>query len=295
MLPTGKPEEVGIDGVRLARAFDLLRGWLDDGTLPGAVALVARRGIVIGRCAFGNAAKPPARRPIGPDTLFAVASLTKPFIATAIMQLVEAGRLSLDHPVRELLPEFAGPGTEAITLRHLLTHTAGLPEYCPDNEDIRARQLGLEAFVRSYCRGTPTTTPGESWSYSNYGFGLAGEIIARATGQSYHRIVADDILAPLGMRNSFLLPPEAVWDRIAWVWLPDEPDTDHQRYNSGYFRKLRIPWGGLYTTREDLAVFAQAFLNGGTYGDRRILSPASVHEMTRNQLAANCGTGVTRT
>jgi CubicO group peptidase (beta-lactamase class C family) len=289
MLPTGKPEDVEMDPARLQRAFDLLRDWVEDGTLPGATALVARRGVVVGRCWFGDAVREPARRPVGPDTLFAVASVTKPFTATAVMQLVERGVLSLNQPVHEILPEFAGPGKERITLRHFLTHTSGLPEYADDNQEIRRRHLGLEAFVRSYCRGTTLFPPGTQWSYSNYGFGLAGEIVARLSGRGYHEYVAEEILGPLGMRNSFLQPPESLWDRIAWVWLPEEPHTDHERYNSAYFRRLGIPWGGLYSTPEDLAVFAQAFLEGGHWRGRRIVSPATAREMTRNQLGEAIG------
>jgi CubicO group peptidase (beta-lactamase class C family) len=289
MLPTGKPEDVGMDGARLQHAFDLLRRWVEDGTLPGATALVARRGVVVGRCWFGRAAREPERRPIGPDTLFAVASITKPFTATAIMLLAERGALAIDQPVQELLPEFAGPEKENITLRHFLTHTSGLPEYAEENQEIRRRQLGLEAFVRAYCRGTPLFVPGTQWSYSNYGFGLAGEIIARLDGRGYHRFVAEEILAPLGMEDSSLQPPERVWDRIAWVWLPEEPHTDHERYNSPYFRKLGIPWGGLYTTPEDLAIFAQVFLEHGHVQGQRIVSPSAVREMTRNQLDERVG------
>ncbi len=283
MLPTGRASEVGVDAVALERAFGLLRGWVDDGTLPGAAALVARRGVVVGRCWCGRIARAPGSPPIGADTLFAVASVTKPFTATAVMQLVEQGVISLDQPVSELLPEFAGAGKERITLRHFLTHTSGLPEYADDNEEIRRRHLGLDAFVRSYCRGQPTFAPGARWSYSNFGFGLAGEIVARYGGSGYHEHVASRILKPLGMRDSWLPPPESVWGRIAEVWLPTEPHTDYERYNSPYFRRLGIPWGGLYSTPEDLAVFAQTFLDGGAHGGRRILSPASVHEMIRNQ------------
>jgi len=285
MLPTGRPEDVGMDSAQLECAFELLRGWVEDGTLPGATALVARRGIVIGRRWFGDAVREPERRPIGPDTLFAVASVTKPFTATAIMQLVERGLLSIDEPVRELIAEFAGPGKENITLRHFLTHTSGLPEYAEDNEEIRRQQRGLDAFVRSYCRGRLLFPPGSQWSYSNHGFGLAGEIVGRVAGRGYHAFVAEEILAPLGMRDSYLQPPAEVCERIAWVWLPGEPHTDHERYNSPYFRKLGIPWGGLYTTPEDLAIFAQAFLQGGAYQGRRIVSPATAREMTRNQLS----------
>jgi len=283
-LPVGRPEEVGMDPARLQRAFDLLRGWVEDGTLPGVSALVARRGVVVGRCWFGDAVREPERRPIGADTLFAVASVTKPVTATAVLQLAERGVLSVDQPVHELLPEFAGHGRENITLRHFLTHTSGLPEYCEDNEEIRRNHRGLDAFVRSYWRGRLLFPSGTQWSYSNFGFGLAGEIVARYGGRGYHPFVAEEILAPLGMRDSHLQPPESVWDRIAWVQLPGEPPTDHQRYNSPYFRRLGIPWGGLYATPEDLAVFAQAFLQGGAYHGCRIVSPATAREMVRNQL-----------
>lgn len=285
MLPTGKPEEVGMDAARLECAFDLLRGWVEDGTLPGASALVARRGVVVGRRWYGDAVRDPKRKSVGPDTLFAVASITKPFTATAIMQLAERGRLSIDQPVYELLPEFGGHGKEHITLRHFLTHTSGLPEYCEDNEEIRRNRLGLGAFVRSYCRGRLLFPTGSQWSYSNFGFGLAGEIIARRGGRGYHTFVAEEILEPLAMRDSYLLPPESVWDRIAWVWLPDEPPTEHERYNSPYFRRLGIPWGGLYTTPDDLAVFAQAFLEGGSYHGGRLVGPLTAREMIRNQLS----------
>ena len=295
MLPTAKPEDAGMDSAKLQQAFGLLRGWVEDGTLPGATALVARRGVVVGRCWFGDAVREPARRPIGPETLFAVASVTKPFTATAVMQLAERELLSIDQPVQDLLPEFAGAGKEQISLRHFLTHTSGLPEYAEDNQEIRRRHLGLDAFVRSYCRGAPSFPPGTRWSYSNYGFGLAGEIIARLGGRGYHEFVAEEILEPLGMRDSFLRPPESVWDRIAWVWLPEEPHTDHERYNSAYFRNLGIPWGGLYSTPEDLAIFAQAFLEGGHVRGRRIVSPATAREMTRNQLADGLGEAASAT
>lgn len=285
MLPVGKPADVGMDSAQLERAFALLRGWVEDGTLPGATALVARRGVVVGRRWFGDAVRAPQRRPIGPDTLFAVASVTKPFTATAVMQLVEQGRVSIDQPVGELLPQFAGPGKDGITLRHFLTHTSGLPEYADDDDEIRRQHLGLDAFVRSYCRGRLLFPTGSQWSYSNHGFGLAGEIVARYGGRGYHAYVAEEILTPLGMRGSYLQPPTHIWDRIAWVWLPGEPHTEHERYNSPYFRTLGLPWGGLYSTPEDLAVFAQTFLQGGAYQGRRIVSPATVREMTRDQLS----------
>ncbi|HEX2988246.1 MAG TPA: serine hydrolase domain-containing protein [Chloroflexota bacterium] len=174
MLPTCKPEEVGLSPVRLERAFDLLRGWTDDGTLPGVTALVARRGKLAGRFFASWASREPSPKPVEADTIFAVASITKPFTATGLMLLVERGLVSLDQPVYTVLPEFAGPTRDGITLRHFLTHTSGLPEYAPNNEEIRRRHLGLDAFVEVYCQGEPTFEPGSRHSYSNYGYRADG-------------------------------------------------------------------------------------------------------------------------
>ncbi|MHB1413638.1 MAG: serine hydrolase domain-containing protein, partial [Chloroflexota bacterium] len=255
-----------------------------DGTLPGASALVARHGVVAGRFWAGVAQPEPTPLPVDQGTIFAVASITKAFTATAIMILAERGQLSIDQPVYHFIPEFASPEKAKITIRHFLTHTSGLPEYAEDNEEIRRRHQGLDAFVKSYCRGALLYPPGTRFSYSNFGYGLMGEIIARVSGRGYHRFVAEEILGPLGMSDSYLQPPESIYGRIAWVWLPTEPHTDYERYNSPYFRQLGIPWGGLYTTPEDLAVYAQTFLDGGRGGEHRLLSPATVREMTRDQV-----------
>ncbi|HEX2988245.1 MAG TPA: serine hydrolase [Chloroflexota bacterium] len=114
--------------------------------------------------------------------------------------------------------------------------------------------------------------------------GLTGEIISRLSGRGYHQFMHEEILEPLGMRDSYMLPPEEVWERIATVWAPNEPHTDYERYNSPYFRKLGIPWGCLYTTPEDLALFGQMFLTEGRSVGGRIISPATAREMTRDQL-----------
>ena len=284
MLPTCSPKEVGISEERLQRAFALLQKWTEDGTLPGATALVARHGRIAGRFYTGWARMEPKPEPVTRDTIFAVASITKPFTATGLMLLVERGLVSLDQPVRTVLPEFVGPSRDGITLRHFLTHTSGLPEYAPNNQEIRRQHLGLDAFVEAYCQGEPLFEPGTRHSYSNYGFGLTGEIIGRLSGRSYHQFIHEEILAPLGMKDSYMQPPEEVWDRIAWVWAPNEPHTDYERYNSPYFRRLGIPWGCLYTTPEDLALFAQMFLTAGKSAAGKIISPATAREMTRDQL-----------
>jgi CubicO group peptidase (beta-lactamase class C family) len=287
MLPSADPESVGVSSARLERAFDFARGWVADGTLPAVTALVARRGVVVGRAWAGTMSREPGAPPVGADTLFPVASVTKPFTATAITLLAERGVLSIDQPVLDFIPEFVGDGDPRfarITLRHFLTHTSGLPEYTEENESIRRRHLGLDAFVRAYCQGSLLFDPGTRYSYSNFGYGLLGEIVARASGRGYHEFVAGEILAPTGMKDSYLQPPTDVWPRIADCWLLGEPHTDYERYNSAYFRQLGIPWGGLYTTPDDLAAFGQLFLDGGKAGGESVLAPAIVREMTRDQL-----------
>jgi beta-lactamase class C len=284
MLPIGVPEKAGVDAVRLKRAFDLLRSWVDGGVAPGASALVARGGVLVGRFFGGLARIEPSPRPVERDTIFAVASLTKPVTAAALMLLVERGGVSLDQPVRTVVPEFSGPGKERVTIRQLVVHTSGLPERLPDTEELRRRLAPLDEFVRGFCRGEPMFPPGSRFSYSNYGYGLAGEIIRRVDGREYARFVQEEVLLPLAMGDSFLRPPEPLWDRIAFVHdLPDGPG-EHQHYNSPYARRMGHPWAGLYSTPEDIASFAQLVLDGGIHGGVRVLSPLAVREMTRDQV-----------
>jgi beta-lactamase class C len=280
MLTRGVPEEVGVGSKRLGGAFALLQGWVDCGAAPGVSALVARRGRVVGRFCAGLARLEPTPRAVDRETIFAVASVTKPVTAAALMLLVERGLVSLDQPVRNLIPEFSGPGKEVITVRQLAIHTSGLPERLSDTEELRRRFAGLDEFVRGFCRGEPMFPPGTRFSYSNCGYGLMGEIIRRISGRSYAGFVHEEILQPLGMKDSFLKPPESVWERIAFVHqLPDGP-SDHQHYNSAYARRMGHPWAGLYSTPEDIAAFCQLFLDGEKCGSLPILSPVTIREMT---------------
>jgi CubicO group peptidase (beta-lactamase class C family) len=154
MLPTGKPEDVGMDSAPLGRAFELLRGWVEDGTLLGASALVARRGAVVGRRWFGDAVREPERKPVGPDTLFAAASVTTLFTATAIVQLAERGRISIDRPVHELLPEFADHVRPHRVLRLHALGGPGPPARLRDDRHAAGRErMGGRAGAAAAIRG----------------------------------------------------------------------------------------------------------------------------------------------
>jgi CubicO group peptidase (beta-lactamase class C family) len=210
----------GVDPDGLRRAFGLLGDWIDAGVLPGAAALVARGGRVAGEAYLGVAHRPHGRA-ADSETIWGLASVTKPFTATAAMLLVEAGLLSLDEPLHRLLPEFLhAPETafdrRAVTLRHALGHTSGLPGFSEDNLALRQAHQPLEAFVRSFGRQPLLFAPGAAHYYSNPGILLAAEAVGRALAGSlgreveapavggYHGFVHDRILAPLGMESSSL-------------------------------------------------------------------------------------------
>lgn len=299
----------GCDADRLRRAFALLDGWVADGVLPGAAAIVTRGGRVAGEAYLGLAHRAEGR-PVDAETIWDVASITKPVTATAAMLLVERGVLSLDEPLVRYLPEFAGgPDTTydraAVTLRHIFAHCSGLPGFLLDNVTLRSAHAPLADFVRSWMHAPVLFAPGAYHYYSNVGILLAAEVVARAATNTlgeavaapmidaFHPFVHDAILAPLGMNASALLPPEAWWGRIAWVEETGQ-GAAWEMGNSPYFRRLGIPWGGLYTRPRDLARFVDCVLPGAGGRGRvgfapdagpRLLSPAAVRTMTAVQFA----------
>ena len=302
----------GCDPDRLRRAFELLAGWVAEGILPGAAALVARGGRIAGEAYLGLADRGRGR-PVDSDTLWGLASVTKPVTATAVTLLVEQGLLSLDEPLATLLPEFLpAPESEfdrrAVTLRHILTHSSGLPGFGPDNLALRRAERPLDDFVRSWVGQPLLFAPGAFHLYSNVGILLAAETVGRAlTGglcreverpavDRYHEFVHEAILAPLGMANSSLRPPPACHDRIAWVEGTGQEGERWEMANSAYYRALGIPWGGLFSRPRELVRFVDLFLPSaggrGRVGSAgpdepapRIVAPATAWAMTTVQAA----------
>ncbi len=318
---TGAPTRgVGVDGARavgidpdgLRRAFGLLEDWIAAGVLPGAAAVVARGGRIAGEAYLGLTTRS-TQRPVDSDTIWALASVTKPFTATAVMLLVERGRFSLDEPLAHLLPEFeGGPLTpfdrRQVTLRHALAHCSGLPGFSEDNTRLRQAHRPLEDFVISFGRQPLLFAPATAHYYSNPGILMAAEVVGRALagtlGQTvarpavgrYHAFVHERILAPLGMAWSSLLPPADWNERIAWVEETGQEGQDWEMANSAYYRGLGIPWGGLFSRPRELIRFVDLFLSsaGGrgrigltpsTEPGPRIVSPATAAAMTTVQFA----------
>jgi CubicO group peptidase (beta-lactamase class C family) len=268
-------------------AIGLLSAWIEAqlayGGQPGLSIAIVHDQQLVWSAGFGRARVEPARAAT-PDTLYRIASITKLFTSTAIVQLRDAGKLRLDDPIVEHLPWFrlghSAAEAPPITIRHLLTHTAGLPREAgfpywsdgdfPTTEQVRERLAEQQAAL-------PTET---AWKYSNLGLTLAGEIVAAVSGRPYPDYIADHVLEPLGMRRTWVLTPPA----------------DHPDLAIGYSRRLPAgareaapftdgrgitPAANMTTCVSDLARFAMLQFRDGAAGGAQILRGSSLREMQR--------------
>jgi CubicO group peptidase (beta-lactamase class C family) len=264
------------------RLYALFESAVANDEIPGAVALLARHGAMLAPHAFGRL-RPEAGAPlIQPDTIFLVASVTKPVTAMAVVMLVERGKILLDTPVAEVLPEFGNRGKEQIRIRHLLTHTSGLPDMLPENIELRRQHAPLAEYVRRTCALTPEFAPGTKVQYQSMGIGVLGAIVERIEGVSLPEFLDREIFAPLGMRDTALGLRHLPADRVAEVRIPAWMAESDWHWNTRYWRQLAVPWGGLFTTAPDYFRLLQMFLNGGEYDGVRVLSPATVATMIHN-------------
>ena len=248
------------------------------GHLPGAVVLLGERDRVVYRRAFGARALQPVRLPMTADTIFDLASLTKVLATTtAVMQLIEAGRIALDDRLSRHWPAFGRNGKAGITVRQLLTHTSGLR---PDL-DLAHPWSGSAAALARIEDERPCAAPGTRFIYSDINFIALGELVGRLGGEPLDRYAARHIFGPLGMRDTYFRPPPSARARIAPTdvqarvlrWGEVQDPTAHRMHGvAGH--------AGLFGTADDLARFAQMLLDGGMRHGQRILSPASVRRMT---------------
>lgn len=248
------------------------------GHVPGAVVLVGERDRILYRQAFGERARQPDRLPMMEDTIFDLASLTKVLATTtAVMQLVEEGRLGLGEPVAKYWPAFAQNGKEGITVDALLTHMSGLRA----DLDLGQSWSGETAAAAHAAAERPVAAPGTRFLYSDINFIVLGELVRRISGEPLDAYAARHIFRPLGMADTGFRPSSALRPRIAPTdlqdgvlrWGEDQDPTAHRMGGvAGH--------AGLFGTADDLALFARMLLNGGSLHGTRILSPASVRRMT---------------
>jgi CubicO group peptidase (beta-lactamase class C family) len=308
----------GLSRARLKRMREVMARHVDDGSMPGLVALVSRHGEVdveaIGKAAFGGA-------PMEGDTIFRIASMTKPVGAVATMILVEECKLRLDDPVDEFLPELANrrvlrtieseiddtvPAKRAITLRDILTFRLGygmipiFPDRYPIQKAVTAiglapgpvfPQIPADELMRRYGTLPLVYQPGERWLY-NAGSEMLGVLIARVSGKSLGEFFAERIFEPLGMKDTAFYAPAEKHDRLATTYARDRATGELKVFDDPVTGKFSSPpvfenaSAGLVSTAEDFNAFAQMLLNGGRLGNERILSRPSVELMTSDQLTA---------
>jgi CubicO group peptidase (beta-lactamase class C family) len=216
------------------------------------------------------------------DGVFLLASITKPIVASGVMQLVEEGRLLLNDPVARHIPEFAANGKGAVTVRHLLTHTSGIDdsyEQAPPEPGQRRDAL------RAVCATGLRWEPGTRFAYSNPPFRVLGELLTRLGGLPYPAFLAERIFDPLGMTSTTFDPRPTMAARM----VPVEKFTLPQ--GLGAFIDEAPPAGGLWSTLADLVAFGRAWLRPPPAGLPRLLGPAALEAMTRVQFAGTFDIG----
>lgn len=287
VLKIGKAEQVGMSGPRLERVSQILMDETKSGRVTAASVLVARRGIIVLRGGWGTLAPDVASAKAGPETVYILASISKPVTVLMLMLLVERGLVSLNDPVQKYLPEFKGPSREKVRVQDLLTHTSGLPDMLPENVKLREANVPLADFVKGAMITPLLFEPRTSFTYSSMGTLLAAEIVERVTKMPLAEFEQRELFEPLKMRHSSLglgKRPLADTARVQGDSFA-ETEKDLERYgaNSSYLRKLGHPWGGMHSTVDDLGIVLQMFLNGGVYDGNRILGRATVEAMTADQ------------
>ena len=296
-LPAARPEDVGVSSGRLKRIDELVRRYIDDQKVAGAVTLVARKGKVVHFEAQGLA-DVETKATLKKDTIFQMASCTKPVTAAAILMLIEEGKVALTDPITKFVPEFKGPkvaeekdgevrlvdAAREVTIRDLLTHTSGLMSGGVGTKKAPP-ELGrpggagptLADGAARFAKAPLDFQPGTRWRYS----GLAGidelaRVVEVASGQSFDEFLRKRIFEPLGMGDTFFVVPEGRRDRLAAIHRNAGKGMEKvdsyikfpETYDSGA--------GGLFSTAEDYARFALMLADGGRFDGNQLLSPRGV-------------------
>ncbi|GGU26476.1 serine hydrolase [Nocardioides albus] len=297
VLRPGHARQVGLDPTQIAKIRTELTRFLEPTTenpahplYAGATAIAVKDGVIVAHESVGKAfrygmdgttvVELPADQQIdaGLDTLWDVASMSKLFTATAILQLVERGSLDLEAPVVTYLPEFAPQGKSVILVRHLLTHVSGL--LAGPSPSLWAGYDTYDERVAAIMNTKPTHAPEQIYRYSDINLITLGLLIERLSGKKLDAYVRDHITAPLGMRDTMYNPPADILDRVAateyqpWAGRPMIRGEVHDE--NAWALGGVAGHAGIFSTAADMAKFGQMFLNGGVYNGTRILTEETV-------------------
>lgn len=264
-------------GVDLRGVDEAVQAAVSAGEVPGAVVLVGRGERVLYRKAFGSRSLVPRQEPMIEDTIFDVASLTKVVATTpAILLLAEQGKLSLDDPLGNYLREFSGRAFRDLTIRRILTHTAGFPAL----PSLEAMREGFPRAAELLAKAGLQYRPGASFSYSDTGFIVLGELVRRVSGEPLDRFAATHVFGPLGMSETTFRPGPALLARVA----PTEALNSQMLRGAVHDGNARLLGGvaghaGLFSTADDLAKFARMLLSDGKAPNGQVLKPATLKAM----------------
>ncbi|MBZ5682262.1 MAG: beta-lactamase family protein [Acidobacteriia bacterium] len=322
-LPLAKPESVGLSSDRLERIAATVQRNIDDKRIAGAVTLVSRRGKVVWFKPQGMMDRE-AAKPMRPDAMFRICSMTKPITSVAVMMLYEEGHFMLEDPVSKYLPElknpkvlvkpasgepYSIPATHEITIRDLLRHSSGLtyhwnPDLGPlyNKANVAHGLLPYDGTIEDSVKRLATVpllfNPGDRWEYS-LGVDVLGRLVEVVSGKPLDEFFRTRIFEPLGMKDTYFYPPDSKLDRLATAYtyyadkglnrFPDTPITEENTtYSADYPyrgpKKLFSGGAGLVSTAADYLRFCQMMLDGGKAGTTRLISRKSVELMTQDQL-----------
>ena len=267
----------GLDPTRLQQAFDVVSRQVESGAVPSAVLAVANGAGLVRAEAFSGADR------AATDSLYLLASISKPVTATAVMQLVQRGLLVLSAPLQGIIPEFVAPpswpglpGAEAVAAWHVLTHTSGVVDM--DNDLLSRERPDRARLLEIACASRLRFVPGSRFEYNSLSFALLGEVIRRLDGRDYPDYLRAQLFDPLGMRDAAFAPTDPA--RAVAAEFPGLP-KEYQAFAATYFNSIQAPGGGLWGSAADLVAFGRAMLRGGELDGVRVLGRRYVALMTR--------------
>ena len=313
---TVKPEDVGLSSERLARITEMMKRHIAAGEISGGVTLVARHGRIAHLEATG-VTDVDTRKPMTKDAVFRIASMTKPVTGVAVMMMMEEGKLRITDPVSKYIPSFkdlkvavaepkrpganaaaadeptplkyySAPAEREITIRDLLTHVSGLASGPMSNDSSRRPEIArkptdaLADYIPRLGKSLLEFQPGARWSYSpQAGFDTLGRIVEITSGMPFDQFLRQRLFDPLGMKDVSFYPTEALEPRLVTPYQIDPKGKMTKNTNPGSMQSkvYFMGSGGLITTAEEYAKFAQMLVNGGELNGKRLLSPRTVAYM----------------
>lgn len=278
-LPIESPEKIGLSHDRLLPIESVVAEGLDEEQMAGCVVCIGRRGKIGYLKAYGHRQVEPEKIDMTVDTVFDMASITKPVAtATSAMLLIERGSIKLSDRVAEHIPEFAQNGKDEVTVEDLFLHQSGLT---PDNA-LSDYDDGPEKSIENVYALSLRAPPKTKFMYSDVGFIVLAELVRRKTGKNVHEFSQENIFRPLEMNETGYLPRQELRDRAAVTERREERWMQGEVHDPRAYRMGGVAGhAGLFSTAQDLAVFAQMLLNGGEYQGKRILAATTLELMTK--------------